>query len=107
MANVSFTVNADQIKSVANQIANQANTFETTANEMIAAIESLQDSVWTGSAKNRIMSNCTQFKSGIKSIKSRLEEDAKELRTVAINYASAEAQNLRTANAALNGNVIK
>lgn len=107
MANITFTVDTAKVRSAATQVQNQMNTLQTTANELVAAIEALKGAKWTGNAQSTVQSKCTDFKKGIKTMKNRLDEEVTELKAVASKYETTETTNVSTAKSNLNGNVVK
>ncbi len=107
MANITFTVDTAKVRSAANQVSNQMETLESTANELVAAIQALNGKKWTGKAQSTVQSKCTDFKKGIKTMKNRLNEEVTELKAVASKYETTETTNVSTAKNNLNGNVVK
>lgn len=105
--NITFTVSTDKVRTAANQVSQQMSTLESTAKDLVAAIEALKGAKWTGNAQSKVQSKCVNFKKGINTMKNRLNEEVTELKAVANKYETTETTNVNTANSNLNGNVVR
>ena len=94
MANYTFTVSTEKLRTASTNVGSAMNQIDKKANSIYNTINGLSGATWDANSQKQVMKKLAVMKKDIATMKKMLNEQTTELLTFAQKYESAESSNV-------------